>query len=82
MVLPVVCSNRKGGGERSIRLRERACVGEAVPQTITEGVTAPVLLAATVGVPIYMIEGFALGQSSVPSTLHRTLRNRWKEIGR
>ena len=57
MVLPVVCSNRQGGGERSIRLRAcvwacvrvgvracgRACVAEAVPQTITEGVTVLVL---------------------------------------
>ena len=34
MTLPVVCSNRQGGGERSIRLR--ACVAKAIPQTITE----------------------------------------------
>ena len=28
----------------------------------------------------YMVEGFSLRQSSVPSTLHRTLGNRWKKI--
>ena len=46
MVLPVVCSNRQGGGESGIRLRAcgRTCVAEAVPQTITEGVTVLVLL--------------------------------------
>ena len=38
-----------------VRGRARACVGEAVPQTMTEGVTVLVLLK----VP--------LGQSSVPS---------------
>ena len=47
MVLPVVCSNRRGGGERSIRLRACAYVGEAVPRTITEGVTVLDLLTAT-----------------------------------
>ena len=61
----------QGGGERGIQLRAR--VGEAVPHTITEGVTVLGLLTATVGVPMYMIEGFSLSQSSVPSTLHRTL---------
>ena len=35
-----------------------------------------------VGVLIYMIEGFALRQSSVPSVLQRTLRNRQKGIER
>ena len=53
-------------------------MGEAVPQTITEGVTVLDLLTATVGVPIYMIDW----QSSVPSALNRTLRNIWKEIER
>ena len=57
-------------------------MGKAVPQTITEGVTVLDLPTATVGVLVYMIEGFAQRQSSVPSTLHRTLRNRWKEIDR
>ena len=59
-----------------VRGRARACVDEAVPQTITEGVTA------TVGVLVCMIEGFVLRQSSVLPTLHRTLRNRWKGIDR
>ena len=39
MLLPVRCSNRQGGGERSIQLGACACVGEAVPQTITDGVS-------------------------------------------
>ena len=48
MVLPVIGSNRQGEGERSIRLRARARVGEVVPQTITEGVTVLDLLTTTV----------------------------------
>ena len=44
MVLPVVYSIRQGGWEKGIRPRaRRACVGEAVPQTITESVTVLVL---------------------------------------
>ena len=49
MALPVVCSNRQGGVFGYVRLR----VGEAVPQTITEGVTVLELHTATVGVPIH-----------------------------
>ena len=46
MVLPVVCGNRQGGGRGvfdCVRACGRACVAEAVPQTITEGVTVLVL---------------------------------------
>ena len=68
MVFPVACSNRQGGGEKSIRLHAwaRACVGETVPQTITEGATVLGLFTVIVRVPIYMIEVFALRQPSVP----------------
>ena len=57
-------------------------MGEDVHRTITEGVTILDFFTPTVGVPIYTIGSFALRQSSVPSTLHRTQRNRWKEIER
>ena len=53
-----------------VRGRARACVDEAVPQTITEGVTA------TVGVLVYMIEGFAeavLGPTDPPQNAKKQM---------
>ena len=62
--------NMQGGRERSIRLHACACVGKAVPQTITEGVTVLVLLATNVGVPIYMI-GAVFGPIDPPQNAGR-----------
>ena len=56
-------------------VRVRACVwvGEAVPQAITKDVT--VLDSRPLWACLYTrLRGFALRQSSVPSTLYRTLR--------
>ena len=83
MVLPVVCSNRQAEGRGvfdCVRACGRACVAEAVRQT-TDGVTVLVLFMKPLWAAyIYMVEGFALGQSSVQIVPHK--HREYKETGK
>ena len=63
-----------------VRACGRACVAEAVPQMITEGVTVLVLFITPCELPVCMIEGFALGQSSVQIDPHK--HREYKENGK
>ena len=78
VVLPVMYSSRQSGGKRSIRLPAWACVGEAIPQTVTEGVFLnPFTALATV--PIYMIESLPSRGYNPPENARGTDERKQKE---